>query len=154
MKILMKILKIIPFIVSALLLVFIIRSWNSNARQKKTAKTEINFTKKEYKEVLALAKTSHKKIFVDASAVWCGPCRQLEKITFKDADAAAYYNENFINFRIDVEKGEGTDLAIKWKIESLPALLILDENGKIIAEHVGYVDGKGLVEFAKEASGK
>lgn len=154
MKILMKILKIIPFIVSGLLLVFIVRSWNSNAKQKKTAKTEINFTNKEYKEVLALAKASHKKIFVDVSAVWCGPCRQLEKITFKDAKAAAYYNKNFINFRIDIEKGEGTDLSQKWKIESLPALLILDENGKIIAEHVGYVDGKGLIEFAREASGK
>lgn len=154
MKILIKILKIIPFIVSALLLIFIVRSWNSDSQKKKSAKTEINFTNKEYKEIIALAKTSHKKIFVDVSAVWCGPCRQLEKITFKNAKAAAYYNKNFINFRIDVEKGEGTDLAQKWKIESLPALLILDENGKIIAHHVGYVDGEGLIEFAKEASGK
>ena len=45
-------------------------------------------------------------------------------------------------------------MAQKWKVEALPTLLILDENGKIIANHVGYVDGKGLIEFAKKVSDK
>lgn len=150
----MKITRISSFIVFTLLLVSIIWSWNAHAQQKKSAKTEINFSTKEYKQVLALAKTAHKKIFVDAYATWCGPCKQLQNTTFKDAKVAAYYNKNFINFKIDVEKGEGSDLAQKWKIEGLPTLLILDENGKIIADHVGYVDGKGLLEFAKEVLGK
>ena len=101
-----------------------------------------------------MAKTAHKKIFVDAYATWCGPCKRLQKTTFKDAKAAAYYNKNFINFKIDVEKGEGINLAKEWKREGFPTLLILDENGKIIADHVGYVDGKGLIGFAKEVSGK
>jgi thioredoxin-related protein len=45
-------------------------------------------------------------------------------------------------------------LAKTWGIEGLPTLLILDQNGKIIANHIGYVDGAGLLEFAKEASGQ
>ncbi|RRJ90838.1 thioredoxin [Flavobacterium macacae] len=119
---------------------------------KKTAATEISFTTKGYRQALVLAKTSRKKIFIDAYATWCGPCRQLQKTTFKDAKAAAYFNKNFINLAIDIEKGEGTDLAKRWKIEALPTLLILDEKGNIIADHVGYVDGNGLIEFAKQAS--
>jgi thiol:disulfide interchange protein len=150
----MKISRMTSFIVFTLLLVFIIWSGNANAQQKKSAKTEINFSTKEYWQVLALAKTAHKKIFVDAYATWCGPCKQLQNTTFKDAKVAAYYNKNFINFKIDVEKGEGINLAQKWKIEGLPTLLFIDEKGKIIADHVGYVDGKGLLEFAKEVSGK
>ena len=150
----MKNLNFSSFILSFLLLVFTIRSWNANAQQKIQAKTEINFSTKEYKQVLALAKKTNKKIFVDAYATWCGPCKQLQKTTFKDAKAAAYYNKNFINFTIDIEKGEGPNLAQKWKVEALPTLLILDENGKIIANHIGYVDGKGLLEFAKEVSDK
>lgn len=150
----MKNLKISPLIAFIVFLTLMVQSGDAHAQQKKAASTQINFTNKEYRQVLALAKKTHKKIFVDAYATWCGPCKQLQKITFKDAKAAAYFNENFINLTIDIEKGEGIDLAKHWKIEALPTLLILDENGKIVADHIGYVDGKGLLEFAKEASGK
>ena len=122
------------------------------AQEKTTVNTGIVFSSKEYKQVLAEAKAKHKKIFVDAYATWCAPCKQLQKTTFKDPKAAAYYNKNFINISVDVEKGNGIGLAEKWNIEGLPTLLILDENGKAIADHVGFVDGNGLLEFAKEAS--
>ncbi|KRB57503.1 thioredoxin fold domain-containing protein [Flavobacterium sp. Root186] len=122
--------------------------------QKKATGNEINFISKNYQQALTMAKASHKKIFVDAYAVWCAPCKQLQKTTFKDSKAAAYFNKNYINFSIDVEKGEGTALAKSWGIEGLPTLLILDQNGKVIASHIGYVDGAGLLEFTKEASGQ
>lgn len=122
------------------------------AQEKKISNTEIVFSSKEYRQVLAEAKAKHKMIFVDAYAIWCAPCKQLQKTTFKDPKAAAYYNKNFINISVDVEKGNGIELAKKWNIEGLPTLLILDENGKVIAEHVGFVDGNGLLEFAKESS--
>jgi thiol:disulfide interchange protein len=124
------------------------------AAQKKTGKHEIDFSTQDYQHVLALAKANHKRIFVDAYATWCGPCKQLQKITFQDAKAAAYFNKHFINISIDVEKGDGIKLAKTWEIEGLPTLLILDEKGKIIAHHVGYVNGGGLIEFAKEVSSK
>ena len=54
---------------------------------------------------------------------------------------------------IDVEKGEGVKLAKKWGVTGLPTLIILDQNGKVIDSHVGYVDGNGLMEFAKETIG-
>ncbi len=123
-----------------------------NAEAQKKTGNEINFVPKNYQQALSMAKKSHKNIFVDAYAVWCAPCKQLQKTTFKDQKAAAYFNKNYINFSIDVEKGEGTILAKTWGIEGLPTLLILDQNGKIIANHIGYVDGAGLLEFAKEAS--
>ena len=122
------------------------------AQEKKISNTEIVFSSKEYRQVLAAAKAKHKKVFVDAYAIWCAPCKQLQKTTFKDPKAAAYYNKNFINISVDVEKGNGIELAKKWNIEGLPTLLIIDENGKVIAEHVGFVDGNGLLEFAKESS--
>lgn len=115
---------------------------------------EIKFTTKSYKEVLAVAKASHKKVFVDAFAAWCAPCKELQKRTFRDPSAAAYFNQHFVNFSIDVEKGEGVELASTWQMEGLPTLLILDENGRVLANHTGFVDGKGLIEFAGEAGGK
>jgi len=125
-------------------------SFQASAQQK-TSTPEIRFTSKPFKEVLAVAKVTHKMIFVDAFANWCAPCRELRRTTFKDARAAAYFNNRFINYSVDVEKGEGVDLAKGWQIEALPTLLIVDENGKILVNHVGYVDGNGLMEFAQEA---
>jgi thiol:disulfide interchange protein len=113
---------------------------------------EIKFTTATYQQVLAMAKASHKKVFVDAFADWCAPCKELRKTTFKNAKTAAYFNKHYVNFSINVEKGEGVDLAKTWQIEGLPTLLIVDENGKVLANHTGYVDGNGLIEFSKEAS--
>ena len=126
----------------------------SAVAQQKQAKQEINFSNGNYQQVLAIAKASDKKIFVDAYATWCAPCKALQSTTFRDVRAAAYFNKHFVNISVNVEKGDGIKLAETWKIEGLPTLLILDKNGKVIASHVGYVDGSGLLQFAKEASGK
>ena len=123
----------------------------ASAQQKGTVQ-EIKFSQQSYKQVLAKAKASHKRVFVDAFATWCAPCKELRKTTFKDAKAAAYFNKNFINFSIDVEKGDGVKLAKTWQVEGLPTLLIVDENGKVLANHTGFVDGNGLMQFAQEAT--
>lgn len=132
----------------------LIPSMRLNAQQKPIENTGIVFNNQEFKEVLATARASHKKIFVDAYATWCAPCRLLQKTTFRDVKAAAYFNKNFINVSIDVEKAEGPELVKKWQVDGLPTLLILDEQGNVLESHTGYVDGPGLLEFAKEASGK
>jgi thiol:disulfide interchange protein len=128
--------------------------YSSQALAQQKAGQEIRFSTMSYKEVLATAKAGHKKVFVDAYATWCAPCKELQKHTFKDPAAAAYFNQHFINFSIVVEKGEGVDLATNWQVEGLPTLLILDENGQVLANHTGFVDGKGLIQFAREASGR
>jgi thiol:disulfide interchange protein len=115
---------------------------------------QIRFTNSTFDQALALAKKTHKNVFVDAYATWCAPCKQLKDRTFKDAAAAAYFNRHFINVSIDVEKGEGEELAKQWQIEGLPTLLIINSTGKVLANHTGFVDGHGLIAFSKETVGK
>ncbi|WP_172279399.1 thioredoxin family protein [Chryseobacterium sp. LAM-KRS1] len=129
---------------------------NFYTAQQKTAKAnispeEINFRNISWKEVSAEAKKSGKTIFVDAYTSWCGPCKLLKSKTFKDKIAAGYFNRNFINYTIDMEKGEGIELAKDWKVNSYPSLLFFDPNGKLLLRQIGYVDGKGLIELGKEA---
>lgn len=128
-----------------------ISSFKANAQQS-TAGQEIRFSTKTYKEVLAAAKASHKMVFVDAFATWCSPCKELHKTTFRDPRTVAYFNRHFINYTVDVEKGEGINLATTWQIEGLPTLLIVNENGKVVGNHTGYVNGSGLMQFALEAA--
>lgn len=134
-----------------LALIPVLYSMDASA-QKKGAAQEIIFSQESYKQVLAKAKASHRQVFVDAYATWCAPCKELRKTTFKDPKAAAYFNKHFVNFSIDVEKGEGINLAKTWQVEGLPTLLILDANGKVLTNHTGYIDGNGLMQFAQEAA--
>jgi thioredoxin 1 len=133
-------------------------SFNTLMAQKKTSKyntlkkaKQINFIENDWELTLKKAQAEHKYIFVDAYAVWCGPCKLLKTTTFKNNQVADFYNKNFVNLSIDMEKGNGIKLADKWGVEAYPTLLILDANGNLVVGNTGYVDAKDLLEFGKKA---
>lgn len=115
---------------------------------------EIMFTNGKWKDIAAQARKNDKYIFVDAFTTWCGPCRQLKNVTFKDAKAALYFNDNFINYTVDMEKDEGLVLAEKWHVAEYPSLLFFTPQGKLIMKQIGYVDAKKLIEFGEQALAK
>jgi thioredoxin 1 len=140
-------------------LVLLVLTANFMSAQQKAAKSnmskeEINFTGSSWKEVTAEAKKTGKYIFVDAYTSWCGPCKLLKSTTFKEKAAAAYFNKNFINYTVDMEKGEGIQLAKEWTINSYPSLIFFKPNGKMALKQIGYVDGKNLIELGQEAIAK
>lgn len=112
---------------------------------------EITFTNGKWKDIAAQAKKEGKYIFADAFTTWCAPCRELKNITFKDRGAALYFNDNFINYTVDLEKDEGLVLAEKWDITVYPSLLFFTPEGKLIMKQVGYVDAKTLIELGEQA---
>lgn len=148
----------IKLIMGILLLVFTTSSnvfaQQKSAIKKRDASQEIVFENTSWKDVAAVAKKSGKYIFVDAYTTWCGPCKLLKSTTFKDKNAAAFFNNNFINYTADMEKGEGLKLAEQWDITAYPALLFFSPDGKMVLKQVGYVDGKKLIDFGKQAMAK
>lgn len=125
----------------------------AQGKDKKTSKettSEIMFVNGAWKDIADRAKKRGKYIFVDAYTSWCGPCKQLKKHTFKDKEAAAYYNKHFINYAIDMEKGEGIELATNWDVMAYPTLLYFTPDGKLLMKQIGFVDGKGLIEIGKQ----
>lgn len=109
----------------------------------------IIFFKGTFKEALAKAKTENKPIFLDVYATWCGPCKQLKRKTFTDAEVGNYFNAHYINIAIDGETAEGEELVRKYQIQGYPTLLILDKNGKLLTQQVGFVEPHILVNFGK-----
>lgn len=97
----------------------------------------VKFNDGTYAEVLAAAKKADLPVFLDAYAVWCGPCKYMTSTIFPDKAAGDYFNKNFIPAKFDMEKGEGIELAKKFSIESYPTFLILDSEGKEITRLVG-----------------
>ncbi|HYN42473.1 MAG TPA: thioredoxin family protein [Thermoanaerobaculia bacterium] len=82
-----------------------------------------------FAEVLRRARTEKKPIMVDVYAVWCGPCKQLDRMTFADATVGAWARKNVIAAKVDAEKGEGRRLSQRYAVRAFPTILFLDPSG-------------------------
>ncbi len=114
----------------------------------------IEFFHGTWPEALAKAKAEKKMIFVDAFAAWCSPCKRMAKETFPDSKVGDYFNNNFINLKIDMEHADNTEFASKYTVQSYPTLFFIDENGKIVTREIGAKDVEQLLEVGKKAMGK
>lgn len=109
----------------------------------------IRFIEADWSKALAEAKKQHKMIFLDAYASWCGPCKLLKKKTFPDKAAGEFFNANYINVAIDMEKGDGPSLGEKYAVNAYPTLIITDADGNIVTYTQGYISAKQLIDFGK-----
>ena len=109
----------------------------------------IIFVESDWKKALAEAKKQNKPIFLDAYTTWCGPCRMLKQHTFTDKAVAEYFNKNFINVALDMEKGDGLAVAEKYQIRAYPTLIITDADQKSVSISEGYIGPGELMQFGK-----
>ena len=116
---------------------------------------EIEFSANTWDWILAEAKVKKKLIFIDAYTSWCGPCKWAAKYLFTNKDVANYYNENFINVSMDMEKGEGIAFAKKFQINSYPTFLIINDKQEIVGRTEGVDQTKkffaDFIKFGKTA---
>lgn len=97
----------------------------------------ITFFKGKWASALQEAESQGKLIFLDAYAAWCGPCKNMSKYVFTRDDVGDFYNDAFVNVKVDMEKGEGPQLAKKYKIRAYPTLLFIDSNGEVVMKVTG-----------------
>ena len=62
---------------------------------------------KTFAEAVDLARESGKKVFLDCYTSWCGPCKMMTREIFPQKAAGDYFNREYVNIKIDMEKGEG-----------------------------------------------
>lgn len=111
----------------------------------------IKFEDTNFSTILAKAKKENKLIFIDAYASWCGPCKLMVKNVFPQKAVGDYYNSHFVNAKIDMEKGEGIELAKKYNVKAFPTYLFVDGNGEVVHRTLGYVEENDFIQFAKDA---
>lgn len=113
---------------------------------------QMTFKEDKFKNLLAEAKKQNKIIFVDAYASWCGPCKLMAKNIFTKPAVGDYYNANFINTKIDMEKGEGIELAKKYGVKAYPTYLFINGDGDVMYRGTGYYEENDFIGIGKEAN--
>ena len=130
----------------AMILISICLIGNVNAQNR-----SVEFEHTSWKKVLKKAKKEDKLIFVDCHTSWCGPCKMMAKDVFTQDHVADFFNNNFVNFKIDMEKGEGPELKPGWKINAYPTFLVINSKGEVIHRVVGAYGADEFIEYIKEA---
>lgn len=108
----------------------------------------ITFEKGSLAEAIAKARADHKLLFVDISTFWCGPCQQMAREVFPKSFVGGYYNNTFVNYKLDGDSKEGKEMTKKFKTGGFPAFLFLDGKGNMVYQFLGY---RNPVDFVMEA---
>jgi len=100
---------------------------------------QITFTEGTFEEALAKAKAEKKNLFIDFYANWCGPCKVMAAQVFTIPPVGDYFNEHFINCKLDCDAAANKEVVKRYKVESLPTLMFLDSKGEVLRTLVGAV---------------
>ena len=78
---------------------------------------------------------------IDFNAVWCGPCKQFAPVF--EAAAEKYEDIDFVSIDVD----EYPEIAERFGVESIPMVVILNSDGEVIGENIGYMDADDFETF-------
>lgn len=112
---------------------------------------KIEFESGSFADLKAKAKKENKIIFIDAYTTWCGPCKWMDKNIFTNDTVADYFNSTFVNAKIDMEKGEGLEIAKNYNVQCYPTYLFLDADGNMLHRLAGSRSVSEFVQVAKDA---
>ncbi len=132
---------------------------------------EINWVTLE--EAVELQKKEPRKIIMDMYTSWCGPCKMLDRNTFKNKDVAEYINKNYYAVKFNAEGNETVNfkgqtftnpnydptkakrrnsshqLSRFFSIKSYPTMVFLDEDAEFLAPIIGYKTPQQLELYLK-----
>lgn len=111
----------------------------------------IQFFHGEWKEALAEAKKEDKLLFVDAYAQWCGPCKRMAKDVFTQSKVGDFFNDKFINLKLDMETPDGRSFGQKYPVSAYPTLFFVNGEGEIIQKITGGKQADDLIGLGKNA---
>lgn len=137
-----------------LILIVLLLACNGTAQeQKESIGTEWqNIT---FKQALEKADKEGKKVFVDCYTKTCVPCKKMVKNIFPQKECGDYFNANYICIMMDMEDGEGKDIAKKYNVMIYPTYLVINPDGTLCCEQIGAIqDATKFVAKIKELVSK
>ena len=123
----------------------------SCAQEKKELPKAIDFRNGTFKELLAVAEKEEKLIFIDCYTSWCAPCKWMDKNVFVNENVYSFYNSTFINYKIDMEKGEGPELAKKYNVKSYPTYLFINSKGDLVHKSTSRMSVEEFITVGENA---
>ena len=111
----------------------------------------VKFMETSFAKVMSQAEKENKPVLIDFYTTWCVPCKWLDKDVFENETVGNFFNTNFINVKVDAEKGEGPQIASQYGVYGYPTLVYLDSKGNVVNQHVGMTSASHVMNMGQEA---
>ena len=110
----------------------------------------IDFSKVTLEKAKKEASKTGKLIFIDAYTDWCGPCKRMAATTFQDPELGKFFNKNFVNLKIEMEKdADRMEIAKRYRVRAYPTMLIIDADGNLVKSVIGFKTKDQLMAIAE-----
>jgi thiol:disulfide interchange protein len=125
---------------------------NTLQAQKVSQGSQVNFYAGSYNNFLREVRKQNKIAILDFWASWCAPCQKLDEETFSNPELAAYINQNFLVYKVNVDTFDGMEVANRFEVESFPTLIKLNSRGRLEEEWKGFFPANYLTEMLRNSS--
>ena len=92
--------------------------------------------RRSYKQAAEEARQRRRPILVKITATWCGPCRQMQQLTFTDERVRKRLRRDFVLLELDAD--EHPQLIADFQIEAYPTTLVVSPELKIVNAFRGF----------------
>lgn len=99
-----------------------------------------------FKEAVEKAKASNKLLFMNYYLSWMDPCKMMNENVFLQENVGDYMNQAFVCLKVNLEKGEGPELAKRMHISATPTFIILNGDGKEVGRFTGGCSAKAFIQ--------
>ena len=112
---------------------------NSEVRPEKPAEAT-------YSGIMGKAKLEGSRVVLVFGAGWCVWCQKLESETLTASKVKSKMDEmKFLKYKVDIEKNK--DIALRYNVKSIPVLILVDGDEKLIRRHEGYMNVRDTVSW-------
>ncbi len=73
----------------------------------------------------------HQPLLVDFWASWCYPCRVMKRRVWSSRVVHQLVVKSFIPVTVDMDTPAGKELALRYGVRTIPAILVMDSTGQV-----------------------
>ena len=93
-------------------------------------------------EAKLIASRTHKKIFIDFMASWCGPCKMMDRDVFH-TDEFLELGKKMVFCKVDIDLNPA--LAEQFGVNAIPNMFVIRPDGSVVGSVLGYEPGNVFI---------